>query len=232
MRGGIFERVMQIPQITLKSFEQIIVKGEITMASHVNKLLYWTCFSIPFILIAFFYNSIPQKVVGFDKLIFIGYYFAVNLGTLLFINYRFKHFYSEKTSKTIKALDWMIMILMNTIPCLIIFYAATTHLSLSLVKVISVLCGFVFLIFGITFPKIKYNKVVGIKTKWTLMDERVWIKTHQFSSVLWLIGGSMLIGNLFSITQFQYVTVLFVALFIILVLPFWYSYKVWKDIQK
>jgi uncharacterized membrane protein len=37
--------------------------------------------------------------------------------------------------------------------------------------------------------KVRRNFFVGIRTPWTLADERVWNATHRFSAKLWTVGG-------------------------------------------
>jgi uncharacterized membrane protein len=42
---------------------------------------------------------------------------------------------------------------------------------------------------GNVMGKVRRNFFVGIRTPWTLADERVWNATHRFSAKLWTVGG-------------------------------------------
>ena len=46
-----------------------------------------------------------------------------------------------------------------------------------------------FIFIGNYLPKCKQSFTMGIKTMWTLSDERVWNKTHRFGGVLFVISG-------------------------------------------
>jgi uncharacterized membrane protein len=47
-----------------------------------------------------------------------------------------------------------------------------------------------FALIGNVMGKIKQNFFMGIRTPWTLADERVWHATHRYAGRLWLIGGT------------------------------------------
>jgi uncharacterized membrane protein len=40
--------------------------------------------------------------------------------------------------------------------------------------------------------KVRYNYLVGVRTPWTLADERVWDKTHRFTGRLMVLGALVL----------------------------------------
>lgn len=54
--------------------------------------------------------------------------------------------------------------------------------------------GFLFSVIGNMAGKLRWNYTVGIRTPWTLADERVWDKTHRFGGLVFLIAGLALIG--------------------------------------
>ena len=43
----------------------------------------------------------------------------------------------------------------------------------------TILIGLLYIIIGNVMPKLRFNYVAGIRTPWTLSDERVWDKTHR-----------------------------------------------------
>ncbi|MEW6599261.1 MAG: SdpI family protein [Pseudomonadota bacterium] len=42
---------------------------------------------------------------------------------------------------------------------------------------------------GNYLPKTRYNYVMGVRTPWTLADERVWDQTHRLAGPLMMLGG-------------------------------------------
>jgi uncharacterized membrane protein len=48
-----------------------------------------------------------------------------------------------------------------------------------------------FALLGNVMGKIKRNFFMGIRTPWTLADERVWHATHRYAGRLWLVGGTI-----------------------------------------
>ena len=59
-----------------------------------------------------------------------------------------------------------------------------------------ILFGFIgglFAVLGNYFKDMKPNYYIGIRTPWTLEDERVWNNTHRFGSKVWIFGGIILL---------------------------------------
>jgi uncharacterized membrane protein len=46
-------------------------------------------------------------------------------------------------------------------------------------------------VIGNYLPKTRYNYLLGIRTPWTLADERVWDRTHRFTGA-WLVAAGLL----------------------------------------
>jgi uncharacterized membrane protein len=56
-------------------------------------------------------------------------------------------------------------------------------------QVLSPAFGILFFYCGILIEKVKRNWFIGIKTPWTLSNEKVWDKTHQLGGKLFKIVG-------------------------------------------
>ncbi len=90
--------------------------------------------------------------------------------------------------------------------------------------------GLLFVYLGLILRHAKRNWFVGIRTPWTLSDERVWDKTHELGGKLFMICGIIVIlspilgkiapyiviGTLASITVFLFI----------------YSYWLWSKLRK
>lgn len=54
-----------------------------------------------------------------------------------------------------------------------------------------------FFVIGVLMPRMKRNWYMGIRTPWTLSSERVWKKTHELGSTLFMGAGIVMLGGLF-----------------------------------
>lgn len=61
--------------------------------------------------------------------------------------------------------------------------------------------GLLFIVIGVMLPKAKRNWVFGIRTAWTLTDDRVWAETHKFGGRLFIAAGIVSFVGVFFPTQ-------------------------------
>lgn len=86
--------------------------------------------------------------------------------------------------------------------------------------------GLLFIFAGIMMRKAKRNFFIGIRTPWTLSNDRVWDETHRLGSTLFIVSGILaLLGTFFAdyAVWFILVPVLGATLFLIL-----YSYVLYQ----
>jgi uncharacterized membrane protein len=95
--------------------------------------------------------------------------------------------------------------------------------------------GLLFLFLGRMMPNLKMNHWVGIRTPWTFASETVWNETHRYSGKLYTVGGAIVVlGSLFGFSiQNWFVSIagLLAALPIIIVIPVFYSYRLYKKVR-
>ena len=92
--------------------------------------------------------------------------------------------------------------------------------------------GLLFILLGNYFRNLKPNYFIGIRTPWTLENESVWKITHQFSSILWVIGGTiMLLTNIFSQNEpvSWYINIAIIG--ILTIVPILYSYLKYRKLN-
>lgn len=74
---------------------------------------------------------------------------------------------------------------------------------------------------------IKHNHYMGIRVSWTLMDERVWKKTHRLGGKTGVLGGLIIIlGSLISFftgNNFIFFAMLFIGIILSAIIPIIYS---------
>jgi uncharacterized membrane protein len=88
--------------------------------------------------------------------------------------------------------------------------------------------GLFFAFLGNLFYSVKPNYFVGIRTPWALESEDNWRKTHQLAAKLWFAGG-FVAALLTLLLPFQMGMFVFLGItFTMVIIPFVYSYKLYK----
>lgn len=91
-----------------------------------------------------------------------------------------------------------------------------------------ILVGALFLVLGVVLGKLLPNWFMGIRTPWTLMSKRSWIKTHQAARWVFSIAGViMIVGGLLESGRVLIGAIVFVAVGVLTLVI--YSYLLWRD---
>ncbi len=112
----------------------------------------------------------------------------------------------ERSAAAYGAVTMAITALLTLIQAMLILSAA--GMAIDHIKTVSIGVGVVFIILGNYLPKTRLNYVMGIRTPWTLSDERVWDKTHRFAGPLFMLGGALAIGAAFMGPQWHLIGLL------------------------
>ena len=94
--------------------------------------------------------------------------------------------------------------------------------------VLAGLLGAAFMVIGNVLPKLRWNYVVGIRTPWTLADERVWDKTHRFGGWVMVLGGAVLVAGALVAPHTPKPGLLAGVVGLIITLPVARSYVIWR----
>lgn len=104
-------------------------------------------------------------------------------------------------------------------------YGIALGLKIDIELIVSLLLGLLFIIFGNYMSKIRQNYTVGIRLPWTLSSEDNWDKTHRLAGKLWIVGGLLVLFNIF----LKWTGFLIGILLVIVFVPMVYSYALyWK----
>ena len=95
-----------------------------------------------------------------------------------------------------------------------------------LLKAMPVFIGCTLIAIGNLMPKAKQNYTLGIKIRWTILNEENWNKTHRFAGKVWVICGILMIF-LPLVPLKMFVPMLLADLFAIILIPMAYSYKIY-----
>ena len=85
-----------------------------------------------------------------------------------------------------------VQLLLATVQAVIIAIALGQQPDLG--RWLLLMTGLLFAVIGNEAGKLRWNYTVGIRTPWTLADERVWDKTHRFGGIVFFIAGLTLMG--------------------------------------
>ena len=107
----------------------------------------------------------------------------------------------------------------------VILYLAF-HPQASIEMFVFVGIGVLFIIIGNYLGKMRQNYFVGIKTPWTLNNEKVWNKTQRVGGWAFLIAGLIILINGF--VQWQLVASMVFAIVLAVLLPIVYSYYAYR----
>lgn len=119
-----------------------------------------------------------------------------------------------------------------------ISYQYSLYNSKTLIYVLPILIGLLFIILGNYMPKNKQNATIGIKTIWALKDEKNWNKVNRLGGYVFIILGLMFIVVgillLFDIVTFsKYLGKIFIGLILLIsFLPSMYSFLLYRNEQK
>ena len=97
-------------------------------------------------------------------------------------------------------------------------------LNIDIRSISYLLVGVSFVLIGNYMSKNRVNYTVGIKIPWTLNSDNNWYHTHRLASKLWVIGGLLILMNIF----LQYSWLMFVVIIVCGIVPLIYSFIYYK----
>ncbi len=121
---------------------------------------------------------------------------------------------------------WIIPVI--SLLCNSMVYAIALGHKVSVEIIMPLFMGALFVVIGNYLPKCKQSYTVGIKLPWTLNDEENWNKTHRMAGFLWVIGGVIIMATAFLGAFWLF----FVVLIPMVIIPFVYSYLLYKKSSK
>lgn len=118
-----------------------------------------------------------------------------------------------------------------SITMLVFVYGTALGMEFKVDKIMLILMGLMFIIIGNYLPKCKQNYTMGIKLPWTLNDEENWNRTHRMSGKLWVVTGVVTMLCMFLPANIM-VVVFIVILFVAVMVPTIYSYRLHRNKMK
>lgn len=160
------------------------------------------------------------QAVFLMPLVLVAFHWICAFGTSLDPK---KHNINDKMFTLVLWIIPVISLLCNSM----VFATALGH-KVNVEIIMPLFFGALFIVIGNYFPKCKQSYTVGIKIPWTLNDEENWNKTHRMAGFLWVIGGIIIMATAFLGSFWLF----FVVLIPMVVVPFVYSYVLYKKKNK
>jgi uncharacterized membrane protein len=99
-------------------------------------------------------------------------------------------------------------------------------------RVVPALVGALFVVIGNVMPRMRPNWWFGVRTPWTLSNDRVWARTHRLAGFSMAAAGLVMIGAALALPTRLGGPVMLAAAAAALVGPAVYSYLTWKREQR
>lgn len=138
-------------------------------------------------------------------------------------------FFTGADPKNKNISDKMVTLVLWLVPAISLLGCGSTYLyalddSVNTSTMAMIVIGCVFIVIGNYMPKMKQSYTIGIKLPWTLESEENWHRTHRLAGYTFMIAGviCLLAGFL------QMLWLSFVALMVAAIIPYVYSYSLYK----
>ena len=99
-------------------------------------------------------------------------------------------------------------------------------------RLVPALVGALFVVIGNVMPRMRPNWWFGVRTPWTLSNDRVWARTHRLAGFTMTAAGLVIIASALVLPARLGVPVLIAAVVAATIGPAVYSYLTWKREQR
>lgn len=164
------------------------------------------------------WSSIPFTVFGIPLIMLVVHWICI-LATMLDPGNK------GRNRKMLTIVLWIVPLLSNV--CSGIIYALSLGLEFPVHSWMMAGMGLLFAAIGNYLPKTKMNSTMGIKVPWAYTSEENWNATHRFAGKIWVAGGILMALSAF-LPEALSVTVMFVIILVLVVVPVVYSWRYWK----
>jgi uncharacterized membrane protein len=98
-------------------------------------------------------------------------------------------------------------------------------------RLVTTLAGVLFVVIGNVMPRMRPNWWFGVRTPWTLSNDRVWARTHRLAGFSMTAAGVAMIATALVLPAQFGIPVLLAATVAATIGPAVYSYLTWKREQ-
>lgn len=139
--------------------------------------------------------------------------------------------YAAQNKERLQRIGFYTTAYLSAVWIMLIYEMAHNNTSMTM-KFVFIAMGLLFALLGNNMYNIKPNYFAGLRLPWTLENEDNWRKTHQLAGRLWFFGG-LCFSAIVLLSNIKWIGYVGVAILAILILvPVFYSYKIYKDQSK
>jgi uncharacterized membrane protein len=212
------------------------------MPKSLHTLLALAFISLPFLFLAFIWDTLPETVpVHFDdnfkadrfapkSELWVTTGILQGISLMLFVllsNLKHvdpKHLKGVTNLQVFEHVSLGLTLFMAILNVFIIYTAYNSFQS----YLIFMLLGTLFAWLGFMFTRMTPNYFIGIRLPWTLDSDINWRKTHKLGGKIWIIGGlTMALGSLI-IQNDAFFPIFMTILAVMIGIPTVYSYRLFK----
>jgi uncharacterized membrane protein len=198
---------------------------------------------VPFVLIAWFWNAIPDTIpihynIDFEPdnwapkataLLLIPSISVALVAFLLFIPRFDPKGNIEKYMGAYRGIVLATTLFLSGLICMEVLRNAGFQIPMDYLPLaIVVLFAFI----GNVLLKVKPSYFVGIRTPWTLSNDEVWRRTHRVGGYLWVFASIAMIPLILFTPSEVYSRIFLGYVAIIAIVPIAYSFWVYKQVKK
>ena len=132
----------------------------------------------------------------------------------------------EKQDRKILDVIYWILPAVSVMVCSVT-YGSAMGKTTGFTTLLPLVFSFLFILIGNYLPKAKRNRTLGVKVKWTLVNDENWRRTHRFTGKLWFYSG-LLSLCLLLLPEKAAETAFTVLLLFLVFLPFLYSFLYYR----
>jgi len=101
----------------------------------------------------------------------------------------------EQSGKALALCFWLVPFVSLLVS--VLTFAVGQEQELDIFALLRLFFALLFIVIGNLMPKVRQNRSLGIKIKWTLENEENWNRTHRFCGRVWVAGGILLLLTMF-----------------------------------
>lgn len=106
--------------------------------------------------------------------------------------------------------------------------ADTTKMSVDVISVEFAVIGIALVIMGNIMPKAKRNGLFGLRTSWSMANDRTWLASNRVGGVLMCVGGVAIIVLAFLLKDMAVIFASLAVVLVVTVIATVYSYVAYK----
>jgi uncharacterized membrane protein len=123
-----------------------------------------------------------------------------------------------------------VLLLLLATHCIVLAVALGYQVAVS--RLVPALVGVLFVVIGNVMPRMRPNWWFGVRTPWTLSNDRVWARTHRLAGFSMTAAGIVIVASTLVLPARLGLPVLIAAIVAATIGPVVYSYLTWKREQR